>query len=125
MRKYITLFFSVSLFLLSCKGNKPEDGIINHDRMISLLTDIHIADGRMYRVRQDPDSLYKYGMGTYLAVFKKYDTDSVQFKKSFKYYSTQPAEMEAIYNQILKNLQRKTDSLNKIQLKQLNALPKK
>jgi hypothetical protein len=64
-------------------------------------------------------------MGTYLALFKKYNTDSVQFKKSFKYYSTQPAEMEAIYNQILKNLQRKTDSLNKIQLKQLNALPKK
>src|SRR6202022_1734982 len=108
--------------LLSCKGNKPENEIINHNRMISLLTDIHIADGRMYRIRQDPDSLYKYGMGTYLALFKKYNTDSVQFKKSFKYYSTQPAEMETIYEQVLKNLQRKTDSLNKVQLKQIKQL---
>jgi hypothetical protein len=125
MRKYITLFFSVSLFLFACDGGKPSDEIINHDRMTSLLTDVHIVDGRMYSIKQDPDSLYKYGKSRYLAVFKKYHTDSLTFKKSLKYYTTQPAELEAIYEQVLKNLQQKNDSLNKLQQKQLNALPKK
>jgi hypothetical protein len=124
MRKYITLFFSVSLFLFSCSKNKAAAGILDRDRMTSLLTDIHIIDGRMY-MRMAPDSLYKYGTGVYLALFKKYNTDSVQFKKSFRYYSTQPDELAAIYDQVLKNLQQKTDSLNKVQQKQVHALPKK
>ena len=123
MHKYNKLFFSVLLFLTACISNTVPDGIIKEDRMTNLLIDMHIVDGSMYSVMQQPDSLYKHGTGRYLAIFNKYHTDSLEFKKSFKYYSTQPAEMEAIYNQILKNLQRKTDSLNKIQLKKLNALP--
>ncbi|HEY4323514.1 MAG TPA: DUF4296 domain-containing protein [Mucilaginibacter sp.] len=132
MRKYITLFFSVSLFLFACNKSKPSDSIINHDRMISLLTDIHLVDGGMY-THQVPDSLYKYGMGMYLSLFKKYNTDSAQFRKSYKYYTTQPAELQTMYEQVLKNLKQKTDSVNTLQLKQikqtqqktLNALPKK
>ncbi|HEY2582943.1 MAG TPA: DUF4296 domain-containing protein [Mucilaginibacter sp.] len=138
MRKYITLFFSVSLFLFACNSGKPSAEIINHDRMVNLLTDLHIVDGRMY-THLVPDSLYKYGMGMYLSLFKKYNTDSVQFRKSYKYYTTQPAELQAIYEQVLKNLKQKTDSVTKLQLKQaqptqptqptqqkpLNALPKK
>jgi hypothetical protein len=78
----------------------------------------------MYSVKQDPDSLYKYGVGKYMALFKKYGTDSVQFKKSFSYYATQPAELQAMYDQILINLKQKADSLNNLQLKQYHALPK-
>ncbi len=124
MHKYITLFFSVSLFLSACKGGKATEGIIKHDRMVSLLTEVHIIDGSMYSVKQDPDSLYKYGTGKYMALFKKYHTDSVQFKKSFSYYATQPAELQVMYDQILINLKQKADSLNKLQLKQYHALPK-
>jgi hypothetical protein len=93
--------------------------------MISLLTEVHIVDGSMYSLSQNPDSLYKYGLNRYLSVFKKYHTDSAQFKKSLKYYTTQPDELEAMYDQVLANLKQKTDSLNKLQQKQYNAIPKK
>ncbi|MDB5157853.1 MAG: hypothetical protein JWR50_2560, partial [Mucilaginibacter sp.] len=36
---------------------------------------------------------------------------------------TQPLELQKIYDQISLNLKKKTDSLNKLQIKQ-NALPK-
>ncbi|MGZ3752375.1 MAG: DUF4296 domain-containing protein, partial [Mucilaginibacter sp.] len=76
MHKYNKLFFSVLIFLAACKGSGTPGGIIKQDQMTGLLTEIHIADGSMYNVIQVPDSLYKYGTARYLAIFKKYHTDS-------------------------------------------------
>lgn len=114
MHKYNRLFFSVLIFLAACNGGKTPEGIIKKEQMINLLTEVHIVDGSMYNVMQLPDSLYKHGTNTYLALFKKYHTDSAQFRKSFKYYSTNPEILRAIYEQITKNLKFKTDSVNKI-----------
>ena len=138
MHKYIALFFSATFFLSACKEGKNK-GIIDHNRMISLLTEVHIIDGRMYSIKQVPDSLYKYGAGLYVNLFKKYHTDTVQFRKSIRYYSTQPTELEDIYTHVQQKLKEKADSLNKIQIdsnkiqqkliqaqqKRNNALPQK
>ncbi|HEY8784278.1 MAG TPA: DUF4296 domain-containing protein [Mucilaginibacter sp.] len=123
MHKYIALFFSVTLFLSACKGGKATRDIISHDRMVNLLTEVHIVDGGMYSIQQNPDSLYKYGTDRFLALFKKFHTDSAQFKASLKYYTTQPVELQAMYDKVLANIKQKTDSLNKLQQK--NALPQK
>jgi hypothetical protein len=121
MRKYITLFFSVTIILSACK-EKTDDKIINQDHMISLLTDMLIIDGSMYNtVSQNPDTLYKYGTGRYLMLFKRHHVDSVQFRKSMKYYADQPAELEAMYDKVLDNLKQKNDSLNNTLLKKNNA----
>lgn len=122
MRKYITLFFSVSLLLFACTADKSKDKIIEHDQMVRLLTDIHVVDGSLYNaISQSPDTLYKYGTARYLALFKKYHVDSVEFRRSLKYYTTQPIEFQAMYDKILANLQAKTDSVNKKILKINNA----
>jgi len=120
MHKYNKLFFSVLIFLAACSGNKIPDGIIAQDKMTNLLTDIHMVDGSMYNVMQLPDSLYKYGTDKYQMVFRKYQTDSVQFKKSFQYYSSNPEKLQAIYDQITINIKTKSDSVNKINLDKIN-----
>jgi hypothetical protein len=125
MHKYISLFFSVTFLLSACMGGKTPEDIINHNRMTNLLTDVHIIDGILYTAPQNPDSLYKYGADKYVALFKKYHTDSVQFKKSLKYYATQPVELAAIYDQVRISLKQKLDSVTKLQQKQSNAIPKK
>ena len=79
MHKYITLFFSVSLLLFSCSGDKTPDGVINHKKMTNLLTELHLVDGRMYGIFQSADSINKYGLIRYNALFKRYQTDSVTF----------------------------------------------
>ena len=124
MHKYIILFFLSFIFLTACTGGKAKQGIIDKPNMISLMTDVIIVDGTLYNLMQAPDTLYKYGTGRYLALFKKYNTDSAQFNKSFKYYASRPTDIQAIFDQALLNIQKKTDSLNKLQLKQ-NALPQK
>jgi len=118
MRKYITLFFSL-LFLGAC-SNTPS-GIINKDEMANLLTDVHIADGTLITKSQEPDTLYKYGTDKYLEIFKKYNTDSATFKRSYKYYADNPKLFLDIYDRIVKNLQAKTDSVTKVIAKQIKA----
>ena len=124
MRKFITLFFLTVTFLYACKDHNTNTGIIEKQKMTSLMTDLIIIDGSLYNVVQSPDSLFKYGMGNYLNLFKRYNTDSSQFSRSFKYYISKPLELQAICDQVVLNLKQKTDSLNKIQLKN-NGLPKK
>jgi len=123
MHKYIILFFSVSLFLFACGKNKEPSGVINPNVMVGLLTEVHIVDGRLYTLSQTPDSLRKYGAKKYLSLFKKYGTDSLQFRKSLQYYSTQPEELLIIYDKVLAKLKLKTDSLNALQNK-INAASK-
>jgi hypothetical protein len=120
MRKYNSLFFSVLLFLVSCKGNSAPPGVIKEEQMVSLLTELHIVDGSIYNMSQAPDSLYKYGMGRYLALFKKFHTDSGQFRKSFKYYTANPEELSVIYEKVYANIQQKSDSLNKLSRQQMH-----
>jgi len=115
MRKYIILFFSVSLFLFACKGKDAADGVIEPNIMVNLLTDVHLVDGRLYNYIQNPDSTQKYGGARYLAIFKKYKTDSATFSKSLKYYTTEPDKLLAIYTKVEAVLKVKLDSLNKKQ----------
>lgn len=125
MRKYIILFFLGSMFLIACNGNKPPAGILEHDPMVSLLTDIHIVDGRTYRLDQNQDSLYKNATGRYMLLFKQHHTDSLQFRKSLKYYSANPDVLTAIYDDVMVNLKKKTDSLNNKQYNKGNGIPHK
>jgi putative heme degradation protein len=116
MRKHIFLFFSALLFLYTCKGGGDASGVINRDEMVNLLVDVHIVDGSL-AMQPNADSLYKVGTGRYLLVFKQHQTDSAQFKKSMKYYATQPETMLKIYDDVNKKLQAKNDSLAMIILK--------
>src|ERR1700744_4045752 len=113
MRKYIILFFSVFPFLFACNSGGSSGDVLPKDQMVAVLTAVHLADGRLINLSQAPDSMYKYGTARYLAVFKKFNTDSAQFRKSYQYYSTEPEKFADMYDKVLKALQAKNDSLNK------------
>lgn len=123
MRKHIFLFFSALLFLFACKGSSDASGVIDRDGMVSLLVDVHIVDGSL-ATQPNADSLYKAGTGRYLLVFKQHHTDSAQFKKSMRYYSTQPEMMLKIYDDVNKKLQAKNDSLALMILKDQQRVAK-
>lgn len=113
MHKHIILFFSALLFLLACKQGSDSKGVINVAEMTRLLVDIHIVDGSLAQ-QPNADSLYKYGTGRYLYLFKQYHTDSAQFKRSVRYYTSNPDVLIKMYDDVNKMLQFKADSLNKL-----------
>lgn len=124
MRTYKSLFFCALLFLTACgsKDKIPAD-ILPKDRMTAVLVQVHIIDGKMYNISQMPDSLYLHGTAFYLAMFKKYHTDTVQFARSYKYYTAHPDKFDEIYDDVVKRMQTITDSIAKLKTK--DALPKK
>ncbi|HVV56412.1 MAG TPA: DUF4296 domain-containing protein, partial [Mucilaginibacter sp.] len=120
MHRYYSLFFSVLLFMSACTGTDVPKGIIGHKEMAALLTDVHIIDGTLYNVVQIPDSLYKYGTARYTTLFKRYHTDSTQFKKSMQYYCANPDQLQAIYVKVSASIKALNDSLSKANEKQIN-----
>ena len=127
MRKHIFLFFWALIFLYAC-NNTPK-GILDPHDMTQLMVDVHIADGSLSTIDMPTgDSLYKYGFNRFIMVFKKHHTDSVQFKNSLKYYTLHSDKLELVYADVIKIMQAKLDSVNKLQMpttKPANALPKK
>jgi ElaB/YqjD/DUF883 family membrane-anchored ribosome-binding protein len=117
MRKYISLFFSAIVVLYACNDESAK-GVIEEKQMISLLVDVHLVDGSMVMISSAQDTMYKYGTARYLAVFKKHHTDSAQFNKSYRYYTTKPELLYSMYDEVNKDLTKKTDSLNKVFQKQ-------
>jgi hypothetical protein len=115
MQKYISLFFSVLLFLSACSSDGPPKGILEEKAMIGLLTDIHLTDGTIYTVPQLPDSMYKYAHAKFAEVFKRHHTTDAVFKQSLKYYSKHPELIQDMYAQIEASVKAKIDSVNKPQ----------
>ncbi|QEC75144.1 DUF4296 domain-containing protein [Mucilaginibacter ginsenosidivorax] len=118
MYKYLTLFFSVTLFLCGCKSDSVPSKFIQPQKMTGLLVQIHLIDGSLYNGLQGGDSLYKYGMGKYLDAFRKFDTDSAQFRKSMQYYASEPDKLFKIYDSVEVRIKTMSDSVNLAQNKQ-------
>ncbi len=117
MRSYKKLFFLLPLFLLACKNKNEPQGIISQDDMVGILVDVHIIDGSLFEMPQQPDTLYKYSINKYLNTFKSHHTDSATFRRSYAYYARKPDELLAIYDKVLPILKGKVDSLAKIRVK--------
>ncbi len=115
MRNYIILFFFGTLFLVACSSSTAVPAnLIPKKQMIALMTQVHLADGTMYNYPQNPDTLYRHGMGKYLQLFKAFHTDTLQFKNSMIYYTAHADVMSDMYDQVIINLNNKSDSLNKV-----------
>jgi|GEM_PF-1046650 len=124
MRKHIILFFSALLFLFACNDEKQTKGLLTREQLTSLLVDIHIVDGSLAN-QSNVDSIYHNGSGRYFYVFEKHHTDSAQFKKSLAYYTSKPDIAISMYEDIVKILQAKSDSVNALVAKENEVIRKK
>ena len=123
MRIYKYLFFSIVLVMVACRNENSVPGnVISMARMPAIVAEVHIIDGDLANMSQAQDTLYKYGLGQYLMVFKKYHTDTAQFRKSYLWYTKHPLLLDSISNQVITILQKKNDSLAKIKIPALKPV---
>ncbi len=97
MKRLLALFFLI-IFFAACNSDGAPDGIINQDRMVKVLTDIHLADG--YASVNYGDTSKQQIKAMYLAIYKKYNTDSLQVRKSLEFYSMHADRLKTIYEQV-------------------------
>lgn len=89
----------LSLFLVNCTSNtiiKKPDNLISKDQMVSILTDMFLANGG----KNIKNIHLQRNVNYYPLVYQKYQIDSTQFRESNFYYTTKIDE----YNNILKRV---------------------
>ncbi|WP_175404095.1 DUF4296 domain-containing protein [Mucilaginibacter sp. PPCGB 2223] len=99
---------------MSCNESSDYPGGLTMPQTAEVLTDIHIVNGSLYNISNQPDSILKHGMGLYSDVFKLHHTDSATFRRSLLYYSQHPDVLYVIYEGVQRRLNKKLDSLKKI-----------
>ncbi len=103
-----------SLFLVSSCKEKPivvDPPTIPEDKMILMLTDIHMAEGIVQVApREEKDSM---AHSSYQAIFKHYNTNEAEFDKNLKSYLSDPVVADRVYTTIIDNLS-KLESENKL-----------
>lgn len=100
------LFLILLIAFAACKEdkNRSED-ILSKEQMVSVLTDIHIAEAQVGMKNLPLDSSKKVFTSFENEILKKYKIDSAVFKRSYQYYLKENLkEMDVIYSAVVDSL---------------------
>jgi len=101
------LFLGLAL-LTACAPEAPQktadipDWVIPEDKMINILTDVHIIEGARIGKKVLGDSLY--ALDHYMKLWDKHHIRESQYDSSFRFYSRNAEKMDVLYEQVLTNL---------------------
>jgi hypothetical protein len=90
--------------LFSCAGEKKSSGILTHDQMVEVLTDIYVAEQKTSKLSLGTDSSLVVFERLKGKVFQKTGISDSIFKKSYEYYVDRPVELEHIYTALVDSL---------------------
>jgi hypothetical protein len=118
VRSTYFLLLLMAILAVSC-GHRRYGEIIAPKKFVSVLVDIHLADGiaveNMSRggqvARLDSASLYG-------SVFTKYGVTRTMFDSTMSYYTEHPDNFQKIYNKVTAKLKRMEDELNARQIQE-------
>ncbi len=106
--KFALIIFS--LFMLGCakkNGTKPSN-LISKSKMAKILADIHIMEGDVNNlgiVNTDTANFLFRKMEAQL--FAKYEVDTSDYKKSYKYYLVNPDDFTELYKEVVEIIKEK------------------
>lgn len=102
-------FLLLALFvvgLLACDGDdSPPGDLIPQDKMAEILTEIHVAEARVthLQLRSQDSSVFVYDK-LQKRIWKENKVDTSLYRKSYTYYTSHPALLTEIYDEVEKNL---------------------
>ncbi|WP_420146512.1 DUF4296 domain-containing protein [Spirosoma sp.] len=114
--RYVSLLGGLLLsfwLMLSCTAPEDQrpDNLIDEDRMANILAEVHMAEAQVSRLNlgaiDSSNMAYKHLESQ---IFRKFGVDTAMYRKSYIFYSSHPADMEAIYKKVVDKLTRKVDT---------------
>ncbi len=116
----------IVIFLISgCSSHPkgpPGKGIINQDRFVDLLVDIHFYEG-VYSVTESITTHHRDmshdTVDFYQGIFEKHGVTREEFQKSFNYYSYSPSQFEKLYTRVIDELNKR---MSEAEMKELDLL---
>ena len=110
--KYLFLVFILFLCFSACKVENKEkqdqvpEYIISAEQMDKVLVDIHIAEAALKYKRGKGEKFKLYSNQYFDYVFKKHNISKKQFDESLEYYYKHEKQLDNIYKNVLKELER-------------------
>lgn len=107
MKKISTILFLAVLVVFSCSKppvEKPEN-LIEQDRMINILVDVHLAEAA-FNSRRHRDSLVERSSSTdfYYSILQEHEVQDSVFERSLVFYASQPRQFEKMYRKVMNQL---------------------
>jgi hypothetical protein len=104
MKVLVALLLTLGLFSCSSKGPK---GILDEEKMTEVLQEVMLLEN-YYQSKYGSPSDYKAALDSSVEiVFKKHQTNKIQFSKSFDFYAQNPELFQKIQAKIIENLNSK------------------
>jgi len=98
---FLILFFCL---IISCNRNikpDPPENLINEEKIISVIIDVHIADGLIFRANVPSKSRKLFSESIHKSVFSKYGITRAIFDSSISYYMKNTEAFEKMYEKVL------------------------
>jgi hypothetical protein len=99
----------IILLLGSCYHTTPDPSfkkslVIPADSMVTLLTDLHMADGVINTIKLKDKSLGHLSTEYFSAILEKHRIGRDTFDESMRYYAYHTEELNQIYEKVIVNL---------------------
>ena len=108
MAKLRTIILSLIIMglLVSCgeKRMKVPDNIVNKEKLVPLLVDIHLTDALLMKEKRPHAEKYEKAIKIYPAVLLKHNIDRAVFDSTIRFYVKYPKEFSLIYDDVLREL---------------------
>jgi hypothetical protein len=103
--KFLILFIFILFFSCSKPVVEKPELLIQEDKMIEMLTDIHLAEAT-FNARRHRDSLVMKSSSAdfYYSILDKHQVPDSVFEQSFVFYASQPRKFEKMYRQAMNRL---------------------
>ncbi|MCX6225733.1 MAG: DUF4296 domain-containing protein [Bacteroidia bacterium] len=107
----------ILLVLNSCgEGrSKSKKGILSEEKMVELLVDTHLADAMLLVDNSRLDEKRNKALFYFPSVLEKHGITKAQMDSSVAWYMRNPAGYARIYEQVIKNLEKRQASEIKIE----------
>ncbi len=105
--RYI-IFATILGIIASCKPDKVTEippSVLSPDTMVNLMTQMHLAESAIMLNRPGDDRSERNVL-LIKNVLNEFDVDSVRYRKSFEFYTSQPELFAEIYEGVLDELAR-------------------
>ncbi|HNC30644.1 MAG TPA: DUF4296 domain-containing protein [Cyclobacteriaceae bacterium] len=104
-RKMVLFILTGFITLLAgCGGDQQPEGILSEKQMVSVMTDLYLAEEKVNNLSVPYDSIKELFPMFSERAFRKAGISDTVFRKSLDYYMGQPQQLENIYTTLVDSL---------------------
>ena len=97
-------FILLTFFIITSCDSEINEDIVNKEKMVKILIDMHLAEEAIENLSFDKDTLEALFARKEQEILEKYSISEELYRKSYSYYFFEPEELDKVYAVMLDSL---------------------